>query len=449
MELGRHHHVDWRALFARRGFRFFFLGIFVSLFGSGMNFAGVTWYILSKTNSTMQVSFMLILWMIPGVIVPFAGGILIDRLDRRYLGITVDLLRGSVVGGVSALLFFDRAGLGAVYFMIVMIGIGSAIYWSNTNALVQEVIPSGQLVAANAAVLIAVQGGIAISGGVVGFVYNRAGIAGILAIDAATYFISALCLLLLRRGHVSPRAHRMMDLPAGLEAPLATAEETALPPLIELTVEQDVGTGFRAELKEGIAYLRKHPAVLALGLTYSCMIAGVLSGNILVVALTKDILHAGARGYGLMESGWAVGAIAGGLAVGILARRFSPMAVLLAALITLSLGHLAFPFAKLLAVGVVMHALFGACRALGGVLTQSGIMSMVPRRLMGRTQSAFAVFSTTLQVVISFSLGWVAEKVSLPFAFFILATLYGGAVFAALRARALAASALPAQPVGP
>jgi MFS family permease len=447
VDLGRHHHVDWRALFARRGFRFFFLGIFVSLFGSGMNFAGVTWYILGKTNSTVQVSFMLILWMIPGLIVPFAGGILIDRLDRRYLGIAVDLLRGFVVGGVSALLFLDRAGLGAVYFMTVMIGIGSAIYWSNTKALVQEVIPSGQLIAANSAVLIAVQGGLAISGGFVGFVYNRAGISGILAIDAATYFVSALCLLLLRRGHVSPRAHPTMDLPAGLEAPLAAAEETALPPLIEPAVEPDVGTGFRAELKEGIAYLREQPAVLALGLTYSCMMAGVLSGNILVVALTKDILHAGATGFGLMESGWAVGAITGGLAVGILVRRFSPMAVLLAALITLSVGHLAFPYAKFLAIGIALHALFGACRALGGVLTQSGIMLLVPRRLMGRTQSAFAVFSTTLQVLISLSLGWLAEKVSLPFAFFILASLYGGAVLAALRARALAAPALPAPAV--
>jgi DHA3 family macrolide efflux protein-like MFS transporter len=189
--------------------------------------------------------------------------------------------------------------------------------------------------------------------------------------------------------------------------------------------------------------------VLALGLTYSCMIAGVLSGNILVVALTKDILHAGAPGYGLMETGWALGAITGGLATGILVRRFPPMTILLVALATLSVGHLVFPFAKFLALGVVMHALFGACRALGGVLTQSGIMSLVPRRLMGRTQSAFAVFSTTLQVVISFSLGWVAEKISLPFAFLILAMLYAGAVLAALRARALAATALPAPAVGP
>jgi hypothetical protein len=73
------------------------------------------------------------------------------------------------------------------------------------------------------------------------------------------------------------------------------------------------------------------------------MIAGVRRVNVRGVALTIDILPAGATGFGLRESGWAVGAITGGLAVGVLVRRFSPMAVLLAALITLSVGHLAFP----------------------------------------------------------------------------------------------------------
>ena len=33
--------VDWKLIWAQRGFRFFFVAMFVSLFGSGMNFAGV------------------------------------------------------------------------------------------------------------------------------------------------------------------------------------------------------------------------------------------------------------------------------------------------------------------------------------------------------------------------------------------------------------------------
>jgi hypothetical protein len=91
----------------------------------------------------------------------------------------------------------------------------------------------------------------------------------------------------------------------------------------------------------------------------------------------------------------------------------------------------------LLLAAVAMNAVFGACRALAGVLAQTSIMSTVPRRLMGRTQSAFGVISTLLQVAMSFSLGWLAQHVSLPVAFGVLGLMYAGAAAAALRARSL------------
>ena len=108
------------------------------------------------------------------------------------------------------------------------------------------------------------------------------------------------------------------------------------------------------------------------------------------------------------------------------------------ALATLAVGHTLFPYVTLLAVAVAMNALFGGCRALAGVLTQTSIMSTVPRRLMGRTQSAFGVISTLMQVMMSFSLGWLAQHVNLPVAFSVLGMMYAGAALAAWRARALA-----------
>ena len=89
--------VDWTLIFAQRGFRYFFAAMFVSLFGSGMNFAGVSWYILAATHSTVKVSLQVIVVTLPGLIVPFLGGVLIDRFDRRYLGIALDIARGIAV----------------------------------------------------------------------------------------------------------------------------------------------------------------------------------------------------------------------------------------------------------------------------------------------------------------------------------------------------------------
>jgi hypothetical protein len=189
-----------------------------------------------------------------------------------------------------------------------------------------------------------------------------------------------------------------------------------------------------ADITEGLRYLRAQPSVLALGLTYATMMAGVISANAIVVALVHDLLHAGARGYGFLQAGWALGAVAGGLTASWLAR-WKPRVVLIAALLVLAVGHALFPYAGLLVVAVAMNVLFGACRAVGAVLTQSSILRMVPQHLMGRTQSAFAVMATLLQIVMSFALGWLAENTSLQVAFVLLGLLYATAVVAATRTR--------------
>ncbi len=429
-----HSGVDWKTLFRIPGFRYFFLGMFVSLFGTGMNFAGVTWYILGATNSTVHVSLMVILVTLPGLFVPPFSGVLIDRVDRRYLGIALDVARAAIVLGTAALAYLGHLRLWELYLMVFLLGMGFATYWSTTNSLVQELIPRQRLVGANAAVLIAVQGGMMTAGAFVGFVYNRAGLAGILGIDGTTYFVAALCLLALRHGYLPPR--QSYGVPPATQSPTIEAPPEMTEPGVLGLGEPGPATGVLAEIQEGLRYLREQPRVLALGLTFACMMAGVISANVLVVALAKDVLRAGPHGYGYIEAGWALGAIAGGLAAGVLSRR-RPLTVLIIALGILAVGHALFPYARLLGLAVVMNAVFGGCRALGGVLTQSSIMSVVPQRLMGRTQSAFSVIATLLQITMSFGLGWLAEHFNLPIAFVFLGLLYGVAVVAALRARSL------------
>src|SRR5438105_15883438 len=199
------HRVDWNLIWAHRGFRYFVIAMVVSLFGSGMNFAGVSWYILAATHSTVKVSWQVMVMTIPGLFVPFLGGVLIDRFDRRYLGVMLDLVRGFFVLLTAYIAWRVHLQLWQLYAMTLITGTGSAMYWATVNALVQEVIPSSQFTGANAAVLVGVQSGMLIAGAFVGFLYNSAGIAGILAIDGATYFVSAYCLYRVRPGDVAPR----------------------------------------------------------------------------------------------------------------------------------------------------------------------------------------------------------------------------------------------------
>jgi MFS transporter, DHA3 family, macrolide efflux protein len=429
---------SWKALFGLPGFSFFFLAMLVSLFGTGMNFAGVTWYVLGVTQSTVKVSLIVILVTLPGLVVPPFGGVLIDRVDRRYLGMALDGARAVIVLATAALAYTKHLALWELYTMVLLLGVGFAIYWSATNALIQELVPRERLILANATVLIAVQGGMAAAGALVGFIYEHAGLAGILGIDGTTYLISAVCLLMLRHGYCAPIEVQSAGLVAAsptIEAPPEMSEP-------DLMVAGDSGgvAGIFAEIEEGLAYLRQQPRVMALGFTYACMMAGVISANVLVVALARDLLSAGPTGYGYIELGWAAGAILGGLATGTVSRKH-PYAVLILALATLAVGHTLFPYVRYLALAIATNALFGFCRALGGVLTQSSILASVPRRLMGRTQSAFSIIATILQVVMSYLLGAFAERFTLSIAFLLLGAIYGGGALAAIRVRSLSLGA--------
>src|ERR1700733_8116926 len=426
--------VDLRVILAQRGFRFFSVAMFVSLFGSGLNFTAVSWYILSATHSTIAVSMQVIVVTLPGLFVPFVGGVLIDRLDRRYLGVLLDLSRGVAVLSIAYIAWSGDLGLWHLYVMTLITGTGSAMYWATVNALVQEVIPPNQFTGANAAVLIGVQSGMLMAGAFVGFIYDWAGIAGILAIDGATYFVSAFCLYQMRRGYVSPREHRRYsreysDATEGTARALESGENPEV-------AEAGLSLSVYADLKEGFAYLRQQPKVRALGITHATMMAGVVSANVVLVALANDVLHAGARGLGYLEGGWAIGAITGGLLASQLNDKLR-MSFYVGCIAVLCAGHIVVPFVAFVVGAVTIQAIFGFCRAVSGVVAQSTLMMIVPRHFMGRTQSSIAIVTTILQVLMSVALGWVAQRFSLFAGFSLLGLMYAGAGAFATRARAL------------
>jgi MFS transporter, DHA3 family, macrolide efflux protein len=386
--------------------RLLWVAIFVSLFGSGLSGAAASWYVLERTGSTLAVGVLWVLITAPGLVVPALGGVVIDRSDRRHLHVGLDLVRGVLVLASAALVRDPAAALPVVYALQLLLGIGWAVQWPTLWALVQERTAEGEQVGASAAYQISVQGGMMSAGALVGFVYAAIGLPGILLVDAATYFLSAGCLALLAAG--PPR--------------LAPADPRAR---------------YADELREGLAYLKAHPPVLAVGAAWACMMGGVLSGTVLLVALARDVLKAGARGYGYLEAGWATGAVLGALAASRFVRRENAMRLPARTLSVLSVGNSLLPWIASVPPAVAAQVVLGASRALGGVAMQTSLMTVVPRRLMGRVQSAFAMVSTVLQVLMCGLLGWVAQAVSLRAGFVAVGALYALAAVAASRARAL------------
>src|SRR5215472_12408253 len=224
-----------RNILRHRGLRLIFIANLVSMIGSGMNSAGVTWFVLQVTHSEMALGTLLMLQTIPAlVLLPFTG-VVIDRKDRRHMVMTLDAARAAVILIVAVLAYRGMAQLWEIYLMAVLVAAGFWMFWPTITALIQELTPESHFVQSNSFLLAGFQGGWLIAGAIVGFVYNHIGLAGVLFLDFASYLVSFSCYLFVRKGRHT----------------VAVASEA--PP------HESAITRFLHELKEGIAYIRHRP----------------------------------------------------------------------------------------------------------------------------------------------------------------------------------------------
>ena len=391
-------------LFQHRGLRLIFIANLVSMIGSGMNTAAVTWFILQKTHSEMSLSSLVVLQTIPALfMLPFTG-VIIDREDRRRLIIILDALRGVVILAIAVLAFQDRAQIWHLYVMAAMVAAGFWMFWPTITALIQELTPEDEYVAANTMLLAGVQGGWMIAGAIVGFVYEHIHLGGVLLLDAATYAVSLSCYFAVRKGKVTIRP-------------------------------REASSDFAQELKDGIHYLRGKRDVILLGISWAVFIAGMMAQGVTTAPLSDRILHAGAQGYGWLNAGWAIGAFTSTLYAPFFIKRLTGRRAVAIAMTLLALSLTLAPLSPTLPVAVMCYVVMGSGRGLAGIAISSTMMQMVQKHFMGRVQNAFFFIGTFLQLATSLAVGAIAQRVSLVAAFGIIGILYGIAALTAAGCR--------------
>ena len=86
-----------RTILQKRKLQYAFVANVVSMLGSGMNSAAVTWFILQTTHSELALGTLVVLQTLPAMLMlPFTG-VIIDREDRRYLVMGLDAARALII----------------------------------------------------------------------------------------------------------------------------------------------------------------------------------------------------------------------------------------------------------------------------------------------------------------------------------------------------------------
>jgi MFS family permease len=378
-----------RSILQKKSLRFVFGANVISMIGSGMNSAAVAWYILQATHSTIALGTFAVVQTLPAILLlPFTG-VLIDREDRRRLVMMLDAGRAAVILLVAILAFTAKVKVWELYAMNALVAAGFWMFWPTITALIQELTPEGEFVHANTFLLAGVQGGWLIAGAIVGFVYNKIGLGGVLLADFSTYAVSFLCYFAVRKGrHVVPR-------PAELHADIVAAENAF--------------QKFFRELREGLQFLRQRPGLVMLGISWALFLSAMMTGIVVTAPLADQVFHKGAVGYGWLNGGWGVGAFASAFYAPIFIKKFGARRSMAISLGVLAVLMTAAPLAPLLILAVLIYAAMGSGRGITGVAMNTSMMEQIPPHFMGRVQNTFYAAGTTLQVLQSYLVGAVAQ----------------------------------------
>jgi MFS family permease len=379
----------------------------VSFVGDGITTTALV-LLVAPRDGAAGVSVLLLANALPRLAGPLAG-VLADRLQTRRLMRRCDLASALVVG----LLALTLPPLPLLVPLVAIAGLLSTIRNPAGRSLVPVLVGPVDRGPANALMGLGRTLTLTVGPAVGGLLFAAPGGAHTaLAVDAATYVVSALLL-------------------AGLPA---------------ITPARDPATadGVIAAAVEGLRYVATHRYIRVLVLSLFLLVAFADVDNVALVFLTGDELHVGPLGYGMASSAFGVGMLLAGLACTRLARGRSTDALLIGAVAATGAGTLVNGLAPSLAIVVAAQLVAGAGNAVENISYDTAIQALVPHRLLGRV---FGTIGTAAQLGAAFA--YVAGSLSVELlgarATFVLAGL---ATFAVLLLLIPTLTRLPRSPDG-
>jgi MFS family permease len=339
-------------------FRFLLGSSVASSIGGAVSGVAVNWLVFHYTHSTLDVAYVGLAGILPGIALGLFAGVLADRYDRRRIMITADFSRMVVMAALAVALYLTGFSLLLVLGVMTLIYSFSALFNPASQAILPRVVSKGQLESANGLLAALGQIGSTVGAGAGGLVVVFAGAVAGFGINAVTFALSGLLLFQVAAGLGRPERR-----PNGAKA------------------------SFGKEFGEGVGYMRTHRPVLEITL-------GFLPANFLFTMVTAflvvyatDQYGSNAAVFGYLEAGLAAGAVGGALAVPRMrARRFAGL--LMGCSVVAQAGSIAVLIAgRTVPVSVAGSIGMGVSVALINTVYFSTMQAIVPNEVLARVLS--------------------------------------------------------------
>jgi len=181
-----------------RDYRNVFIAQSVSVFGDGITPVALTFAVLDLTGSGTDLGLVLAAQSLPLAALALVGGVWADRLPRAALMVASDLIRAAVQAIAAVLLLTGTAHIWQLAVLAALHGSAEAFFRPAAGAIIPQIVPTPRLQQANALMGMSDNFGWMVGPAVAGTLVAVIGPGGAIAVDSATFLVSAAFLATLR-----------------------------------------------------------------------------------------------------------------------------------------------------------------------------------------------------------------------------------------------------------
>ena len=346
------------AALRHRNYRLFWISQLVSLTGTWMHAVAQGWLVLELTDQPFWLGAVGAANTLPVLAFSLLGGVAADRFPKRTLLIASQSVSAVLALGLGLLALGGHVQVWHVLVVALLLGTANAIDLPARQSFVVEMVGREDLLNAIALNSFTFNAARVAGPAIAGVIVAAAGAPACFLVNAAS-FIPVVAALGMMRG-----------LPAAAPARPGSVA---------------------SHLREGLAYLARERRFQGfIGLVAAASFFGFPCITLLP-AFARDVLHADARGYGLLMAMTGVGAVVSALALAGRQRSGVGGGVVVWAGVAFGAALVLFAASRSFATAVPLLAIAGAAMVAQAATANTLVQAMVPDALRGRIMSIFTL----------------------------------------------------------
>jgi MFS family permease len=375
--------------FKNANLRWFFFADIISQFGSGMSLFALSWHVMATSGRNTSVATLIVANVVASLLFQPLGGLIADSYSRRSVLININWLRA--LGMALAIVAYSLVQSDVAVFALGAIsGAGWSLFFPASRAFIQEIASEHERISGNAVLEVSLQAGFFSSVFVAGFLYKYLGFSAIIWVDIFTFVGSNLFLMRIPSSFGGVRLAR---------------------------------SGVLAQFREGVEYLVQRKRLFSLGLSLFFPFIATVGFNAVAPGYVEFTLRGDSRVFGILETGYPIGACIAGLMAGYLAHRIRPQ-FLTPLLFVMSFSSLiGFIANEGLGIAVFLCFVFGFCNSAIRILMYTRLMEVVPSAVFSRITSLLSTAAAIVQVVVTLSIGQIMDATGVVGGFVVLASI--------------------------